>query len=408
MPHTPDRFLRRFPDRFPDRFPPTDRFAERFAPTDPAVPEEDPDRGDLLRYGWNEHVFDAFSPYAGQGLLPGRVVRVDRGGCRLITDRGAVRVEHADTPAGVIRDDDPTAPPCPGDWAVLAPLPDGRWRLHALLPRRTVLLRSGAGRRSGAQALAANVDRVVVAVPLHTEPVPGRTERLVSLAWAAGAQPVVVLTKADLAPDVGQAITDTTAVAPGAPVLAVRARTGEGLPALADLLAHVTSVVVGPSGAGKSTLVNALLGREEQRVSRIRESDGRGRHTTTSRDLLPLPGGGVLIDTPGIRGVGVWGAREGIRRTFADVEEHAGGCRFADCSHTAEPDCAVLAAVENGELPERRLAGYRKLLREEAREASRTDARLRADRPREFKRRHRVMEEHMNRKYGPGGRTDRR
>ncbi|MBB0231657.1 ribosome small subunit-dependent GTPase A [Streptomyces calidiresistens] len=341
-------------------------------------------------------------------MVPGRVVRVDRGGCRLITDRGPVRVEHADTPAGVVRPDDPTAPPCPGDWAVLAPLPDGRWRLHALLPRRTVLLRSGAGRRSGAQALAANVDRVVVAVSLHAEPVPARTERLVSLAWAAGAQPVVVLTKADLAPEPAQSVTDTATVVPGAPVLAVSTRTGDGLPALADLLAEATSVVVGPSGAGKSTLVNALLGREEQRVSRIREADGRGRHTTTSRDLLPLPDGGVLIDTPGIRGVGVWGAREGIRRTFADVEEHAEGCRFTDCSHTAEPGCAVLDAVERGELSGRRLDGYRKLLREEAWEASRTDARLRAGRRREFRQRHRVMEENLTRKYGLGGRTDRR
>ncbi|MCE7082304.1 ribosome small subunit-dependent GTPase A [Streptomyces sp. ST2-7A] len=363
-----------------------------------------------MRYGWNDDVFDAFSPHAGRGLVPGRVVRVDRGGCRLITDRGPVRVEHADTPGaadpGAVTD--PAERPCPGDWAVLAPLPDSRWRLHTVLPRRTALLRSGAGRRSGAQVLAANVDRVVITVSLHAEPVPARTERLVSLAWAAGAQPIVVLTKADLAPAADQSMVDTATVVPGTPVLALSSRTGEGVEALADRLTGLTSVILGPSGTGKSTLVNALLGREEQRVSRIRETDGRGRHTTTARDLLPLPGGGVLIDTPGVRGVGMWGAREGIRRTFTDVEERAAECRFADCSHTAEPGCAVLAAVESGELPERRLSGYRKLLREEAWEASRSDARLRADQRREFKQRHREMEDRMARKYGPGGRADRR
>ncbi|SFC38647.1 ribosome small subunit-dependent GTPase A [Streptomyces aidingensis] len=358
----------------------------------------------LRPYGWDEYADDAFAPYAGQGVVPGRIVRVHRARCEVVTAHGPVHAGWRAEDAG-----DPTRIPCTGDWAVLDR--DAGWSVRTLLPRRTAFLRSGSGTSSHGQVLAANIDLALVAVSLAEDLVPGRLERFVSLAWAGGARPAVVLTKADLAPDAPHLHAEARSLAPGAEVFTVSAFTSEGLPELAAALAGVTSVLVGVSGAGKSTLVNALTGRtgeEAQRVREVRGTDGRGRHTTTTRDLLPLPGGGVLIDTPGLRGVGLWDAGEGVHRAFADIEELAAGCRFTDCAHRTEPDCAVLAAVADGRLGERRLESYRKLLRENARLAARADARLRAGQRAGQKLRHTAMRQVMDQKYGPGHRGRRR
>jgi ribosome biogenesis GTPase len=231
----------------------------------------------------------------------------------------------------------------------------------------------------------------------------GRLERFLSLAWESGAEPLVVLTKADLVPDTTHLLADAEAAAPGVQVVVASAASGEGLEVLGAVLGGGTSVLLGQSGAGKSTLSNALTGSEVQEVQATRDADGKGRHTTTTRDLLALPGGGVLIDTPGLRGVGLWDAEGGVAQVFSEIEELARDCRFQDCSHQAEPGCAVLAALEDGTLAHRRLESYRKLLRENAWIASRTDQRMRADMRREWKQRSAAGREMYERKRGGGG-----
>ncbi|MFH8344167.1 ribosome small subunit-dependent GTPase A [Streptomyces sp. NPDC018045] len=344
----------------------------------------------LNSYGWDDGFAESFAPYAGQGHVPGRVIRVDRGRVdAVVPDGDGVRTVMADT--APVTTGDPMRVPCTGDWAVIGLGEVGAGRdgaVRALLPRRTALVRSTSSKRSEGQVLAANVDHAVVAVSLAVELDLGRIERFVSLAWESGAQPLVVLTKADLAggPDgLAHLIADAETAAPGVRVLAVSSTAGEGLDVLAAVLAGGTSVLLGQSGTGKSTLANALLGEDVQDVRAARDRDGKGRHTTTTRDLLVLPGGGVLIDTPGLRGVGMWDADAGLARAFSDIEELAARCRFHDCAHTTEPGCAVLSAVDSGALPQRRLESYRKLLRENERIVAKTDARLRAEIRREWK-----------------------
>ncbi len=338
----------------------------------------------LAVYGWDADWEAEFVPYAEQGLLPGRVVRVDRGLCDVVTSAGTVR---ADTEFVVPRD--PMKVVCTGDWAAVDPEGGSPRYVRTLLPRRTAFVRSTSSKRSEGQILAANVDHAIVAVPLTGELDLGRIERFLALAWESGAQPVVVLTKADLVPDavtLSYLVQDVETTAPGVPVLSVSAATGEGTDVLAAVAAGGTSVLLGQSGAGKSTLANALLGEDVMDVQATRDVDGKGRHTTTTRNLLVLPGGGVLIDTPGLRGVGLWDAQTGVGQVFAEIEELAGRCRFHDCAHTAEPGCAVLAALDSGELPERRLDSYRKLMRENQWIVAKTDARVRAELRRDWKR----------------------
>ncbi|MEV6124006.1 ribosome small subunit-dependent GTPase A [Streptomyces sp. NPDC052077] len=339
----------------------------------------------LTPYGWDAGWEAAFAPYAAQGLVPGRVVRVDRGLCDVVTPSGALR---ADTEFVVPRD--PMKVVCTGDWAAVDPEGADPLYVRALLPRRTAFVRSTSSKRSEAQILAANVDHAVVAVPLSADLDLARVERFLALAWESGARPVVVLTKADLVPDpvtLAHAVQDVETSAPGVPVLAVSAERGEGIDTLTAVIGGATAVLLGPSGAGKSTLANALAGRDVMEVRAIRDVDGKGRHTTTTRNLLTLPGGGALIDTPGLRGVGLWDAGEGVGQVFSEIEELARDCRFHDCAHESEPGCAVLAALDEGGLPYRRLESYRKLVRENQRIVARTDARVRAELRREWKRR---------------------
>ncbi|MES9543831.1 ribosome small subunit-dependent GTPase A [Actinomadura sp. NPDC000600] len=330
----------------------------------------------LAAYGWDDALEHEFTSHRAAGLIPARVAAVDRGLCDVVTENGPARASTVSAVSG----GGAAEAPCTGDWAALrAGGPDGRPAVAALLPRRTAIVRSSASRDSRGQVLAANVDTVAVAVSLAAPLDLGRVERLLALAWESGARPVVVLTKADQVPGTDAQQGEVAAAAPGVDVVACSAATGDGVDVVRAVLSG-TVVLVGPSGAGKSTLGNALLGGQVLATGEVRESDGKGRHTTVRRELLPLPGGGVLIDTPGLRGVGLFEASHGLERAFADVEELAGLCRFGDCAHRSEPGCAVLAAVEDGTLPRRRLDSYRKLLRENAWAASRTDQRLRAER----------------------------
>lgn len=338
----------------------------------------------LAPYGWDEAWADAFAPHAAEGLLPGRVVRVDRGQCDVVTADGVVRADTA-----FVTPHDPMKVVCTGDWVAVDPEGAHPRYVQAYLPRRTAFVRSTSSKRSEGQILAANVDHAIVAVSLAAELDLGRIERFLALAWESGAQPVVVLTKADLVPDavtLSYLVQDVETTAPGVPVLPVSSMDGDGLDVLVALVGGGTSVLLGQSGAGKSTLANALLGEDVMEVRATRDVDGKGRHTTTTRNLLALPGGGVLIDTPGLRGVGLYDAETGVGQVFSEIEALAEGCRFHDCAHEAEPGCAVLAAIDSGELPVRRLESYRKLKRENQYIVAKTDARLRAEMRREWKR----------------------
>ncbi|MEV5934217.1 ribosome small subunit-dependent GTPase A [Streptomyces sp. NPDC052079] len=351
----------------------------------------------LVPYGWDDAWAEAFAPYDADGLLPGRVVRVDRGQCDVVTAGGLLRADTA-----FVTPHDPLRVVCTGDWVAVEPGGNPRY-VRAYLPRRTAFVRSTSSKRSEGQILAANVDHAVVAVSLAVELDLARIERFLALAWESGAEPVVVLTKADLVPDAvtrAHLVQDVETSAPGVPVLTVSARDGGGIDVLAAITAGGTTVLLGQSGAGKSTLANALLGEDVMEVQAIRDIDGKGRHTTTTRNLLALPGGGVLIDTPGLRGVGLWDAGTGVGQVFAEIQELAEGCRFHDCAHESEPGCAVLEALENGELPQRRLDSYRKLLRENQYIVAKTDARLRAEIRKDWKRKGAMGKAAMEAKRG--------
>ncbi|WP_435213419.1 ribosome small subunit-dependent GTPase A [Streptomyces sp. bgisy034] len=337
----------------------------------------------LAPYGWDSAWADAFTPYDAQGLLPGRVVRVDRGQCDVVTADGVVRADTA-----FVTPHDPMRVVCTGDWVAVEPAGNPRY-VRTYLPRRTAFVRSTSSKRSEGQILAANVDHAIVAVSLAAELDLGRIERFLALAWESGAQPVVVLSKADLVPDavtLAYLVQDVETTAPGVPVLTASATRGEGLDVLSAAVGGGTSVLLGQSGAGKSTLANALLGEDVLEVQAARDVDGKGRHTTTTRNLLALPGGGVLIDTPGLRGVGLWDAEVGVGQVFSEIEELSERCRFHDCAHESEPGCAVRSAVDAGELPVRRLESYRKLMRENQWIVAKTDARLRAEIKKDWKR----------------------
>jgi ribosome biogenesis GTPase len=324
--------------------------------------------------GWHAE-WDA-ADRATAGLLPARITRVDRSGLDLLGARGPVRATASGSVLAAMAADTRCAPAV-GDWAMLRHWPDERTTIEDLLPRRTSIVRATAGRQSQGQVLAANHDVAMVVEGLHPEPDLARMERLLTLAWQSDAQPVVVLTKADLVPDADDIAADVAAAAPGVAVHVVSSQRGTGLPEVAEYLeAGRTVAMLGPSGAGKSSLTNALAGAEIMATRRLR-ADGKGRHTTAHRQLVLLPGGGVVIDTPGLRSVGLFAAA-GMERVFDDLESLAGQCRFHNCSHRSEPGCAVTGAITTGDLDPRRLESWRKLQAEMHRAALRQDARLRA------------------------------
>jgi ribosome biogenesis GTPase / thiamine phosphate phosphatase len=306
---------------------------------------------DLRELGWTPSLADSLDPRH----VPGRVAAQHRGEHIVYTELGELRARlpgrllHAGVGAAV------------GDWVAL----DGE-TIAAVLPRRTAVVRNAAGRETQAQVLAANVDVVFVLSSLGPDLELRRLERYLATAWESGATPVVVLTKCDLHPDAAEQALGVAAVAVGVPIVLASGVTGAGCEAVGAFLEPgTTAVLLGSSGVGKSTLANRLAGAELLRTQEVRASDERGRHTTTHRQLVLLPGGGLLVDTPGLRELQLWDAGGGgVERAFADVEELAASCRFADCAHLSEPGCAVLAAADAGELPLDRLRSWRKLQRE--------------------------------------------
>lgn len=326
-----------------------------------------------------------FQPYAAQGLIPARVVRTDRGSVLVAIRRGIVRAKPS--PAFLKVATDLAQQPAVGDWVAVCDTEDLDVPLvEAVFERASAITRGDPGGTSGVQVLAANIDTVFVVHPIADPPNLRRIERELSLAWDSGAVPVVVLTKADLSPDADAAREAVEGIAPETDVLLTCALADDGaLPLLPYISGERTAVLVGPSGAGKSTLINALLGEERQATAEVRVSDGRGRHTTVARELIQMPNGGVLIDTPGLRAIGLSGTEEGISSAFPEIDEASRSCRFRDCAHIDEPGCAVRAAVADGTLPAERLESYLKLVREAQAAAARTDARLRAEADRKDK-----------------------
>lgn len=335
------------------------------------------DTSALAALGLREDMEQDIAAHTARGLLCGRVARVDRGACTVLTAEGPERALRStgDLQAAV------------GDWVAMEPAGDqGEAVIREVLPRRTQFIRGSAGEETTQQVVAANMDTVLVLNGVDQRISLRRIERYLTLAWQSGAAPVVVLTKADLSPDLEPVIAEVESVAFGVPVIAICAPTGEGMDRLqAHLQPGTTAALLGMSGAGKSTLVNALAGEDLQKVSEIRGRDGRGRHTTTHRELIVLPGGALVIDTPGMRSVSLWNDAEGLAQTFGDVEQLAGECRFRDCTHEQEPGCAVTAAIRAGTLPAERLASYRKLERELYHQALKQDARARADERRRWR-----------------------
>ncbi len=317
----------------------------------------------LEKLGWTSSFEEAFRSFGEDGLTPGRISAGFTHLYRVLTGEGELLAEVA----GRFRHQagGPEDFPAVGDWVALEPRPDeGRATIHAVLPRKSAFVRKTAGDTVLVQVLAANLDTVFLVAGLDRDFNQRRIERALVLAWESGAVPVVLLNKADLCAvaDTDARKAEVEAVAPGVPVHVVSGRSGDGMEALAPYLAPgLTVALLGSSGVGKSTIVNRLLGEERQRTSEVREHDQRGRHTTTYRELIVLPGGAVLVDTPGLREIQLWGTEEGLETAFDDVARLATGCRFHDCRHRGEPGCAVLAAVEAGELDEGRLASHRKL-----------------------------------------------
>jgi ribosome biogenesis GTPase len=310
--------------------------------------------------GWNDQLDSLFAVYRDRRLIPARVVADGRDPVRVESERGP----HAAMTAGHLDEGGEPGPPVIGDWLALDAGEDTA-TIRAILRRSSVLARRRPGAAERVQLLAANIDTVVLVDSLDRGPNRGRIERGVAVAYDGGATPVVVLSKADLCENIAAAEDEARLAAPFADVLAVSVVDGSGIDALGDLLTPgSTAVFLGPSGAGKSTLVNYLLGEERFDIGAVRDGDSKGRHTTTRRELVSLPTGTCLIDTPGIRELGLWLDVDAVEGAYPDLEAHAADCRFRDCRHEDEPGCAVRAAVEAGEIAPERLAGFLKLRRE--------------------------------------------
>jgi ribosome biogenesis GTPase len=336
----------------------------------------------LQELGWNESFADAFQPHESTGLAPARVAVEHRSEYVVYAEAGELRAELS----GRLRFDGDH--PGVGDWVAIASRADeGRATIQAVLPRRTAFVRKTAWAETKAQTVAANVDVVFIVCGLDLNFSLRRIERYLTLAWESGAQPVALLTKADLCEDVPARVLEVETIAIGVPVHAVSVPTGEGIDEVRGYLGTGrTGALLGSSGVGKSTLVNALVGEELLATREVRAGDGRGRHTTSHRQLVLLPDGGLVLDTPGMRELQLWEADEGVGAAFSDVDALLGQCRFSDCRHEREPGCAVRAALRSGELDAERWESWRKLQRELEHLRVRQDGRLRSEARKERRR----------------------
>jgi len=332
---------------------------------------------DLNALGWSPSREAEFTTFSGDGLAPARVAAQHRGAYVVYAESGERPAEIA----GRLRHGAVTAADLPavGDWVAVENEPSAATgTIHAVLERATAFSRKAAGEEVE-QVVAANVDVVFIVSAFGSDLNVRRLERYLASGWESGAQPVIVLNKSDLEEDLQAAVTEVEAVAFGVPVHVVSCLDGAGLDQLEPhLAANRTVALLGSSGVGKSSLLNRLLGWERQEVQAIR-GDGRGRHTTTHRELVPLPGGGLVLDTPGMRELGLWAAGTGVDEAFADVSDLAAACRFPDCAHETEPGCAVRAAIADARLAEERLESYRKLQRELRHLELKADPRARAE-----------------------------
>jgi len=331
----------------------------------------------LQDLGWTPSLAEAWRSLATEGLVPARVVAAHT---RLLRVRGEAGEWLAEVTGRLRREArDPRERPAVGDWVALRPRAgEPRAVIQAVLPRRTAFVRRAAGGQSVAQVLAANIDTVFLVAGLDGDFNLRRIERTLVLAWESGAEPVILLNKADVCDDSETRRLEVEGTAPGVPVHVISAKTGRGLEALAPYLRRGQTVaLLGSSGVGKSTIVNRLLGVEKQKTREVRRADQRGRHTTTHREVVSLPAGGLLVDSPGLREIQLWAGGEGLQATFEDVETLAPSCRFRDCAHDGEPGCAVRAAVEDGALAAERFESFRKLRAEVRAQELRDDPDLR-------------------------------
>lgn len=351
----------------------------------------------LTDYGWNSTLEEQAAALLAPGLTIGRVVSEFKGQYKIVTKNGIFLAEISGKMRHLAlnRDDLPAV----GDWVIVKErLSDGKATIGEILPRFSKFSRHMAGVTTEEQIIAANVNTVFLVMALNHDFNLRRLERYLTMAWESGANPVIVLTKADICPNVKQKIADAEEIAFGVPVFSVSATRNIGKEQFAPYLVKGrTTVFLGSSGAGKSTLINWLYGNERQSVHDVREADDRGRHTTTNRQLIALPSGGIVIDTPGMRELQLWNASDAsIGHSFADIETLAAGCRFNDCTHSSEPGCAVRAALKDGRLEQTRFDSYLKLRRELAFLKRKADMQARIKEKARIRKMNKGMRKHKN------------
>ncbi|MEM7648018.1 MAG: ribosome small subunit-dependent GTPase A [Cyanobacteria bacterium P01_A01_bin.70] len=354
----------------------------------------------LSDFGWcvGSSLDLAFAPLAQAGFVVGRVVSEQRGAYRVYTQWGEQDAEVT----GHFRHEveDALGFPAVGDWVVVERQSTATAvTIHQVLPRQSQFVRQAAGTLTAGQVIAANVDTVFLMSGLDGDFNLRRIERYLVTAWDSGASPVLILNKADQCADLPAAIAQVETVAIAVPIHVISATQGDGLDQLAPYLSPgKTVVLIGSSGVGKSTLTNYLLGEQQAATQAVRMDDSRGRHTTTHRQLWPLPGGALLIDTPGLRELQLWSANTGLAETFGDIQALAADCKFRDCQHQSEPGCAVQAAIATGELTTARLQSYQKLQREQQWIEQRQDTQTRLNTKRRWKQMSKTIRQHQKRK----------